>query len=815
MRETLFFVAADGMPNKNQSGKRPLAGGNEPKMNPTGSPVSKPLARVMDGGLAMSALLGLALAFHSHSSTAQEPADAQPAVIEEENPGPPEPPTGADLPEPDPVISQDEFERAVPELEPEDDPALDEPLETIGEFERRMEVGDEDPPRGTSERAPLGEEELGDGDEIEAIGDAPIEDTALTDPLSPIESFELEAVTFEDGDEPAPEPVEIAYRIELAGLDQADAKTAADLRDRFFDLSALEQGDGDAANIAQLNARLTEDAELAKRLLAAQGWYSASVRRRLVRPVGEDDAAPLVARIEVEPGQRYVFKEIIVDAPPIDPPDLIRETLRLEIGEPIVATRVEAAEARVAVRLPQEGYPFVEIGTRDILLDRDTGGGVYTLPVDPGPPSAFGEITTSGDLTFGEEHLAEIARFERGEPYDSRMLNDLRQALVATGLFDTVAVYPRPTGEDTGEGREYARVVVEQDAGPPRTIAGSAGFETGRGFRVEGSWTHRNLFPPEGALSASALVGTREQGIGATFRRSNAGRRDRTFEITADALRSDFDAFEALTGRIAALVRYDSTPIWQKRFTYAYGVRFIVSREEDFSSRSLLPQRRLFTIAGLTGQVGLDTTDSLLNPTEGFRLTALVEPEGSLEEDFTPYVRAQLDGSAYYPAGDSFVLAGRVRLGTIQGIDRFSLAPSRRFYAGGGGSVRGFGFQELGPRRLVRNPNFPDPEDIEPGTDPEDLPDPFVFRPIGGRGLFEAAAEVRYRFGDYGVAAFVDAGQVYEETLPQFDDIRFGVGIGGRYYTNFGPIRVDVAMPIDRRSGESDFTVYVSIGQAF
>ena len=778
----------------------------------------KPFARVSNAGPAMRASVAVlcsVLAFQSHPLLAQEIEEAQPASIEGEQPGPPEPPAGADLPALEPVISQEEFEREVPEISPEDDPALDEPLETIGEFERRMGGADVEPPRGTSEGAPLGEEDLADGDVIEAIGDAPIEDTALTDPLRPIDSFELEAVTFEDGNEPAPEPVEIAYRIELAGLEEADAETSGSLRDRFFDLSALEAGDGDAANIAQLNARMTEDAELAERLLAAQGWYSASVRRQLVRPDREEDTAPLVARIEVEPGQRYVFEEIVVDAPPIDPPDLIRDTLGLEIGEPIVATRVEAGEARVAVRLPQQGYPFVEIGTRDILLDRATGGGVYTLPVDPGPLSAFGEITTSGDLAFGEEHLAEIARFERGEPYDSRMLNDLRQALVATGLFNTVAVYPEPTGEDTGEGREYARIVVEQEAGPPRTIAGSAGFGTGRGFSVEGSWTHRNLFPPEGALSGRALLGTQEQGVGVTFRRSNAGRRDRSFELSADALRSDFEAFEALTGRVAAMVRYISTPIWQKRLTYAYGVQFFVSDEQDFNLVRNMRDRRTFMVAGLKGEVGFDTTDSLLNPTEGFRLTALIEPEASLNNGFDPYVRAQVDGSAYYPATDSLVVAGRVRLGTIQGIDRFALAPSRRFYAGGGGSVRGFGFQELGPRVLEPNPNFPDPEDIEPGTDPEDLPDPFRSRPIGGRSLIEGAAEVRYRFGDYGIAAFVDAGQVYEETLPQFDDIRFGVGIGGRYYTNFGPIRVDIAMPIDRRRGESSFAVYVSIGQAF
>ncbi|MEQ8412421.1 MAG: BamA/TamA family outer membrane protein [Erythrobacter sp.] len=729
----------------------------------------------------------------------------------------PAPPPDADLPEPQPVIGEDEFESVVPDLPPGDDPALERPLESIEQFERRM-AGDADEPGGAASAGPpLGKPELADGEPVEAIGDAPVRDSALTEPLAPLETFELEAVMFEDEDEGgAPEePVTVPYEIEFAGLEKADAATATDLTDRFFDLSALEAGDGDAANIAQLNARLGEDAELTKRLLAAQGWYSANVRTRLIRPQRERGNAPFVARIEVDPGQRYVFEDIVIDAPPIDPPGIIGDTLGLKTGAPVIATKVQAAEARVAVRLPQEGYPFVEIGTRDILLDRETGGGVYTLPVDPGPLSAFGGITTSGDLAFDEEHIREIARFERGDPYDSRMLNDLRQALVATGLFDAVAVYPQPSGEDAGEGREYARVVVEQEAGPPRTIAGTAGFGTGRGFSVEGSWTHRNLFPPEGALGVRGLAGTQEQALGVSFRRSNAGRRDRTFELTADALRSDFEAFEALTGRVAATVRYISTPIWQKRLTYAYGAQFFVSNEEDFDRARNARDKRTFMVAGLKGEVGFDTTDSLLDPTEGFRLTALVEPEAALNRGFEPYVRARVDGSAYYEASESIVLAGRVRLGTIQGIDRFDLAPSRRFYAGGGGSVRGFGFQELGPRVLEPNPDFPDPEDIEPGTDPEDLPDPFRSRPTGGRALFEAAAEVRYRFGPYGVAAFVDAGQVYEETLPQFDDIRFGVGIGGRYYTDFGPIRVDIAMPIDRQRGESAFAVYVSIGQAF
>ena len=136
------------------------------------------------------------------------------------------------------------------------------------------------------------------------------------------------------------------------------------------------------------------------------------------------------------------------------------------------------------------------------------------------------------------------------------------------------------------------------------------------------------------------------------------------------------------------------------------------------------------------------------------------------------------------------MLAGGARFGTIQGIDRNDLAPSRRYYAGGGGSVRGFGYQELGPR----------------------APDG---RPVGGRSFNEFAVEARYRFGNFGIVPFLDAGQVYEESLPQLSRIRFGAGIGGRFYTNFGPMRLDIATPIARKPGESKVALYISIGQAF
>ncbi|WP_429274674.1 autotransporter assembly complex protein TamA [Novosphingobium gossypii] len=698
---------------------------------------------------------------------------------------PAEPP----LPQVDPIIADDEFNSSVPALDNAQDPELDKPLESIDAFERRMAAEQSGAKPEAGQAAPAGDPALADGDTTEEIGDAPVRDAELTAPLPPIDQFEVTPVQIAEDNADDEKDVQVRYRLQLKGLELADKETDSDLASVFNSASALKKGNGKAANTAMVAARLTEDSQLMETVLASEGWYSPQVRTRMDPPSDAQDPT-LNAVIQVNPGKRYAFSEINVKADPTVPSTLIADNFPLKVGEPIVAERVQGAEARVAVALPENGYPFAELGDRDILLDQDEGTGVYTLPITVGPRGRFGGFTTDGDLAFDADHVQVLARFKRGELYDSRKVDDLRKALVATSLFSSVSVEPQKSGEDAGDGTQYVNLHVKQDAGPPRTIAGSVGYAAGEGITAQATWTHRNMFPPEGALIAHAIAGTRQQGAGVTFRRSNAGKRDRTFELVAEAFHNDYDAYSAYTGRIAARIARDSTPIWQKRYTYAFGVEMLGTAETDYDAATGGRKRRTYYVAGLNGQVGFDTSDDLLNPTKGYRLTALVQPEATVRGGFDPYVRARLDASTYVPLGDSFVLAGRVRLGTIQGAGLFDIAPSRRLYAGGGGSVRGYAYQALG----------------------EQAPDG---NPVGGRSLNEGSVEARYRFGNYGVVAFVDAGQAYRETMPQFNDLRYGVGIGGRFYTNFGPMRLDVATPINRRPGEARLNIYVSIGQAF
>ncbi|MDE0880447.1 MAG: BamA/TamA family outer membrane protein [Sphingomonas bacterium] len=689
--------------------------------------------------------------------------------------------TGASQAQPDldePIIPQPEFDAALPPLSND----IDAPLEamptdgtTVSPVPPSAPFPKTDTPStGATNIVPV------TGDVLPAAEQA---DPELVAPLTPIGAYDTvplqNVADAKDKDLP-----QIRYETNLVGLDDVG------LESEFNSLSALKDGGGKAANATQVQARAKEDEALAVRLMKSLGYYDGSALSTIVPEEG--DGGQLQATVRATPGPLYTLSSITVKADPVVPTDLIRQNLPIKVGDAIDAARIQGAEANVALILPQQGYPFVKVGQRDILLDDMSGKatGAYTLPVDTGPRSTFGNLVSTGDPVFGIDHLNVFPRFDQGELYDARLTDDLRDALVATGLFSTVSVEPQQTGRPGPNGTEQVDLLVRQVAGPARTLAGQGGFSTGQGFKVEGSWTHRNLFPPEGALIGTIVAGSQEQGASGSFRRSNAGRRDRTFTTLISANHSNYDAFNAFTGTIAARWSYDSTPIWQKPLTYYYGGELVGTNESVYDFGRGMRVRRNYGIVALPGQVQFDRSDNLLNPTKGYRLKLNVSPETAVSGGVRPYVRTMIEGTYYYDVSPSLVIAGRARAGAIFGIDRDDLAPSRRYYGGGGGSVRGYGYQRLGP--------------FDPNGDP-----------VGGRSLNEFALEARYRFGDFGIVPFIDAGNSYESTLPKGSDLRFGAGIGGRFYTNFGPLRVDVATPLNKRPGDSRVALYISIGQAF
>jgi translocation and assembly module TamA len=575
---------------------------------------------------------------------------------------------------------------------------------------------------------------------------------------------------------------ELHYSVAIDGL---DAATEAAIRPQFDQLSTLEERRKEAANAAQIDRRAREDSGLLADLLRSRGYYDAQVETNVTAaPAGGTIKVTLVA----DPGALYHFGTVTLPGLDAAGPEAeaLRAAFAVHPNDPVDAEKVNQAEQALDVALGRRGFAFADLGKLDIAVDHATHIASLTLPVNPNGARRFGRILVEGRPVFTARHIQAIARFHPGDAYRADLVEDLRRALVATGLVSRVDV---KTVE--GQAPKTVDIAVSLGRAPVHTVAGEAGYGTGEGARLQLSWQHRNLIQPEGAVTFQGVLGTREQSLSAILRMNDFLRRDQVLNAQVAASHVDQPAYAAKTFQMAASLERQTNIIWQKKWTWSLGGELIATDERDVDLTTLATRDRTFFIMAAPAALSYDGSNDLLDPTRGYRLAVHFSPELSLHNVVFGYSRLQLDGSFYQPLTDHVVLAGRARLGTIFGASRDELAPSRRFYAGGGGSVRGFGYQELGPK------------------------DPVFHDPIGGRGLAEFSIEARVRFGNWGIVPFLDAGNISTTPLPRVDQLRFGTGLGVRYYTRFGPIRVDVGTPIDRQVGESRIAVYVSLGQAF
>ena len=583
--------------------------------------------------------------------------------------------------------------------------------------------------------------------------------------------------------------------------------------ERFRDLSTVrELGEGEDA-APQVAARARADEELLGDILRTYGYYDGEVVRELSggrRAGGADNAAndnaaeaaardPSV-RFDILPGPRYRFGTIDLGALPALPePDASRLTAAFGIaaGDPLYADRIVEREIELRVALGETGYPFAKLAEPELLIDHAREQGDLTLGVQPGGKYVFGDVVSGDPRFLSGRHLSRIARFDPGDIFQQSLETDLRRAMIATGLVSSVTVTPRETrAPQDGVPGEVA-LDVEFERAPLRTIAGAIGYGTEDGFKVEGRWEHRNLFPPEGALRLRGILGTREALASVGVRRNNFRGRDQV--LTVDVFGSDITTLAVDSRGFGTRATFEkvSNILFQKPVSWQVGGELLYTDERNRDVR-IAPgapvPRRTFLIGGLFGSLTLDASDDLLDPSEGYRATLFLAPEASRSQGAESfYLRAQGDASYYQSFGD-VVLAGRVRAATIQGAGIDDIAPSRRLYGGGGASVRGYGFQGVGPRDDVGNPT-------------------------GGASLVEFAAEARIPTPMFGgaieVAPFIDAGSVSRGSTPTLGDIRWGAGVGIRYMTTFGPIRVDVAAPLNPTEFDSPVVVYVSLGQAF
>ncbi|MDE2168315.1 MAG: BamA/TamA family outer membrane protein [Sphingomonadales bacterium] len=571
------------------------------------------------------------------------------------------------------------------------------------------------------------------------------------------------------------------------------------LETRFRALSTLEAVAVKDQELPQVAVRAITDRQMLERLLRIYGYYDAEVLQTsdAAEPgqAGANAIAPV--HFEILPGARYRFGAVetghLVEVGAQFAS--LRKSLGIETGDPLHADAIPEGTSRLDTALGEAGYPFAKIGEPALTVDHTREEGDLTLDVTPGGQYRFGKIVSGDPHFLSPGHLQDIARFKPGQTYKRSEVDDFRRAMLATGLLSAITVTPKVERPSTPDTPGTVDLDVAMKPAPLRTIATELGYDTAEGVRLAVSWEHRNLFPPEGMLRLRGIAGTDEQLAGVTFRRSNFLGRDRVLTVDIYADNANLTAYAARKVAFATTYERQTNLLFQKPWVWSLGLQSEISDEREGVPSGITTGRTQYITTALPLRAAFDATDNLLDPHQGWRMSLRVSPEIAFARgDRSTYASIQWDASAYHEVAKSMVLAGRIRLGSITAGNLNDVAPSRRLYAGGGGSIRGYGYELVGPRNDLGEPK-------------------------GGRSLYEVSLEARINTGwlggNFQIVPFLDGGNVDETVLPSFRDMRFGTGLGVRYKTSFGPIRLDIGTPINPHPGDGPVAVYVALGQSF
>jgi len=552
---------------------------------------------------------------------------------------------------------------------------------------------------------------------------------------------------------------------------------------------AVGHVDGAPANRFEARRRARAALESAQALLRSEGYYQATVQDQV-----EGEETP-VAIVEVTPGRRFVLGDAKVNwsapAPDADTSAAVIENLQLKPGEPGRAADVLAAEGRLIADLTRRGYADAVAQPRRVVVDH------ATFLVEPGFNVASGELVrldgiqlrTSGPTK--PDWVQSLVPWREGDRYDPEDVAELERRLLDTGVYDGVGVALSSLDDTRPDG--LRPVVVTLADRPVSLLEAGASYSTYEGVGVDVFRTRYNRFGRADTLRYGARIASIDSRIGGEWSQPHWRRAGRTLKLSSFIVNEQTDAYDRSALTLAAdLSQRLGKTSW---FSYGLGVdagQYTEYRFDPLTQRPITFDRNL-AIVTLRGSAFMDRSNDPLNPTTGYRLSVSAQPTAVTGEDTVMFLRTEGQASAYLPLQDGAktVLAGRARIGSIIGGEELTIPSDRLFYSGGGGSVRGYSYQSINPR----------------------LPDN---RPRGGLSLFETSLEVRRDIGEkFQAVAFVDGGAVGFQETPNFSNMRYGAGVGVRYKLPFGPVRADVAFPLNKREGDSEFQLYISIGQAF
>ncbi len=567
-----------------------------------------------------------------------------------------------------------------------------------------------------------------------------------------------------------------------------------------------------------LAGRARADAARLRTALESFGFYAGRITVTVAGHPADDPALPDILSalpagrpapisVAIDKGPLFHLGQVSLTLPPgeaLSAADQAR--FGLHPGQPAIASDVLAAQGRLQTALQEEGHAFATVGAPVAYLRPASRTLDIVFTAKEGARVDIGAITLAGLRQVNPDYVARRLLVHQGQLYQPSRIEAARQDLASTGVFSGVGVSAAQTLSLDGE----LPLTFDFTEAPRHTVALQAGYSTDLGGSAGVTWTHHNLFGNAERLELAALLtglgGTSVNGLGydvyADLLKPDFYHRDQSLDLRVEGLKQDLEAYN----QTALLVR----ALLNRKLSQSWSVSAGLGAEQERIIQESVA--RSYTLAFVPLTVNYDGTglaNPLDSPTHGVRISLQATPTESLGSGSN-------DNNGNNQGGDSFftilqgtastyldlqrvglaapgrsVIALRAVIGTVQGATTFALPPDQRLYAGGSGTVRGYKYQGVGPLFADGNPE-------------------------GGTSVDAGTVEFRQRIGkSFGFAAFADAGQVSASSAPGTGTLRVGAGVGGRYYTPIGPIRLDVAVPLNKPQGGDSFELYVGLGEAF
>lgn len=496
--------------------------------------------------------------------------------------------------------------------------------------------------------------------------------------------------------------------------------------------------------------------------------------------------APVPVEITVTPGPQFTFGTVRIASS--NEANLEPAAFGLTTGATAGSETILNAETKIVEALRQQGRPLAKVTGRNVVADHDVNQLDVVLEVSPGPIAAFGGISVEGTNEVDQDFVAYMAGISPGRTYHPDELLAAERRLKALKTFSSVTV----RGADRLDADGSVPVAVNVAERKFRYLGLGATFSSTEGGGLEAYWGHRNLFGRaeklriEGSIAGlgdTTRIGDLTYRGALLFEKPGVFGRATTFKSQLAFAQENLDAYRRFSVTSKASLTYERT----ERQTFSGSLDVEYARMTDVFATNL----NTLTIA-VPLEFVYDARDDKLDPKSGFRLLAHLAPAYEAYQG-NSFVTIRGEASAYRALDEAkrFVVAGRLAAGSIVGSTLSGIPANRRFYAGGGGSVRGYSYQGVGPKNAAGSPT-------------------------GGKSFFEASAELRINVSDkIGIVPFIDAGAVSSGSAFNNARIRTGAGIGLRYATPFGPLRIDFAIPLDRDPTDPKYGIYAGIGQAF